>query len=68
MKLHVHNNIIVIYIRNKFQEISFIGHLVMAEDGKKSLAGGQDCIDCIETQIHNRRVRTLAAMLYPEPN
>ena len=33
MKLNMHNNTVVIYIK-KFQEISFIGYLVMAEDGK----------------------------------
>ena len=27
----------VIYIRDKFQEIPFIGYLVMAEDGEKTL-------------------------------
>ena len=31
MKLHVHNQIMVIYIQHKFQEIPFIGYLVMAE-------------------------------------
>ena len=36
MKLHVHNHSMVIYIQYKFQEILFIGYLVMAED-KKSL-------------------------------
>ena len=34
MKLHVQNHTMVIYIEYKFQEISFIGYLVMAEDGK----------------------------------
>ena len=33
MKLDVHNNTIVIPIQYKFQEISCIGFLVMAEDG-----------------------------------
>ena len=37
MKLNAHNNTMVIYIQYKFQEIIFIGYLVMAEDGKKSL-------------------------------
>ena len=35
MKLNVHNNAMVIYIQYKFQEISYIGYLGMAEDGKK---------------------------------
>ena len=35
MKLNVHNNTIVIYIKYKFQEIPIIGYLVMAEDRKK---------------------------------
>ena len=30
----MHNNTMIIYIQNKFQEISFIGYRVMAEDGK----------------------------------
>ena len=34
IKLNVHNNTVVIYIQYMFQEISFIGYLVMAEDGK----------------------------------
>ena len=37
MKLHMHNTTMVIYIQFKFQEISFIGYLVMAEDWKKSM-------------------------------
>ena len=37
MKLIMHNNTMVIYIQYKFQEISFIGYLVMAEDGNKKL-------------------------------
>ena len=34
MKLNVHNHTMVINIQYKFHEISFIGYLVMAEDGK----------------------------------
>ena len=34
MKLHMHNYTIVIYIQYKFHEISFIGYLVMADDGQ----------------------------------
>ena len=37
MKLNVHNNTMVIYIQYKFQEISFIGYLGLAEDEKKTL-------------------------------
>ena len=37
MKLNVHYYIKVIYIQYKFQEISFIGYEVMAEDEKNSL-------------------------------
>ena len=37
MKLHFHNHTMVIYIQDKFQEIPFIGYLVMAEDRKKTL-------------------------------
>ena len=37
MKLNVHNNTMVIYIQYKFQEISFISCLVMAENGEISL-------------------------------
>ena len=33
MKLHMHNHIMVIYIQYKFDEIPFIGYLVIAEDG-----------------------------------
>ena len=31
MKLNLHNNTMVIYIQKKFQEIPFIGYLVMAK-------------------------------------
>ena len=34
MKHQVHNNTMFIFIQYKFQEISFIGYLVMSEDGK----------------------------------
>ena len=34
MKLHMHNHPMVIYIKRKFLEISFIGYQVMAEEGK----------------------------------
>ena len=34
MKLHVHHHTMVIYIQYKFDEIPFIGYLVMAEDGR----------------------------------
>ena len=34
MKLNMQNNTVVIYIQYMFQEISFIGYLVMAADGK----------------------------------
>ena len=37
MKFDVHNNTMVTYIQYKFQEITFIGYVVMAEDGEKSL-------------------------------
>ena len=37
MKLHVHNSTLVLYIQYKFQEIPFIGYLVMADDDDKSL-------------------------------
>ena len=33
-KHHIYNHNIVIYIQYKFQELPFIGYLVMAEDGK----------------------------------
>ena len=32
MKLHMHNHMFILYIQYKFQEISLIGYLVMAED------------------------------------
>ena len=35
MKLHVNNHTIVIYIQYMFQEIPFIGYLVMAEDDRR---------------------------------
>ena len=34
MKLHVHNQTKVIHIQYRFQEIPFIGYLVMAEGGQ----------------------------------
>ena len=37
MKRHVQNHKMFIFIQYKFQEILFIGYLVMAEDVKKSL-------------------------------
>ena len=37
MKLRVHNSTMVLYIQYKFQEIPFIGYLVMAGDDNKSL-------------------------------
>ena len=35
MKLHVHNQSVVIYIKYKFHEITSIGYKVMAEDRTK---------------------------------
>ena len=34
LKRHAHNHIMAIYIQYAFYEISSIGYLVMAEDGK----------------------------------
>ena len=61
MKLHVHNQTIVIYIQYNLQDISIIGYLVMAGYAKKSLKfrqsrGDNSCITNetpIELHVHN---------------
>ena len=63
MELHVHNHTIVICIQYKFHEISFIGYLVMAEDGKfieckQSMGNNSSLTDDtpIKLQVHNLTV------------